>query len=230
MLFKLFCDGQCLERLSRWDFCTTNYFSMKHFSVIISFVNRATCSWKNTAMSSHGMDQDNWHSAYPQWRFLDGRRLFAGIDVNHPSKRFVDSVPLDHRNRATPEPLIYVYITSSFVMWSVHWRAYIVIQVNELLCCAGLHTPQRKLCFTTGVHTRHMENMWMHAKKNTFINEKKKFMQEKIYHAWDIRRPLQLIFGGMVIRFSVRGSKLVAWKKLHPVRKWRVWFGMKAER
>lgn len=191
-------------------FYTTNYASMKYFSVVISIASRTTCLWMNTVMSSHGMDQHHLYSAYPQWRFLDGHWLFAGIDVNDPSKIFVDSVSVDHRDRATPEPLTRIHC---FRFCYLGWSLASLYNYT----CTRIHTSQQKLRLL-----HHRSPYKIHGKHMDAREEK------AASDPWDTWRPLQLIFGGVVMVSEVPNSPLA--KKLHPVRKWRVWFGMKAER
>ena len=84
------------------------------------------------------------------------------IDVDDPSHCFL--VPVNHRNRATLEPLVQQYVAQGTTIWSDDWRSYDGLAALGYTHHVVNHT-ENFVCPTTLVHTNHTENMWMRAKK-----------------------------------------------------------------
>lgn len=103
-----------------------------------------------------------FHRKYHRGRFREGQWVFGGIDVDDPTRCFL--VPVDRRDRATLEPLIQRNIAPGSIIWSDDWRAYNGVSALGYTHHRVNHSANF-VCPTTLVHTNHIENMWMRAKK-----------------------------------------------------------------
>lgn len=103
-----------------------------------------------------------FHRKYNRGRYRDGKWVFGGIDVEDPSRCFL--VPVERRDRSTLEPLVIQHVAVGSIIWSDEWRAY--SELNSLgYSHYTVNHSEHFVCPISLVHTNHIENMWMRAKK-----------------------------------------------------------------
>lgn len=104
---------------------------------------------------------------YNRGRVLNSQQwVFGGIDVI-TKKCFL--VPVDKRDTRTLLPIIRKYILPGSIIHSDQWRAYQALRNDRNYIHETVNHPQNFVDPSSGVHTQHIENTWMRAKRKQKI-------------------------------------------------------------